>query len=264
MATRDVSSKKRSIETLAAAGDLNAPPGSSDWAIAVRHKLHALIADHHSSGVFLREFLGMMEQHNGYSQLVDPDGQPFDSWEAFIRTRKPWGLGHEPEKLTTIVTERLTAQGRAQKVDPLPAHGEIGNGRNRDDIISSTSHGTSADYLSRRIARDRPDILERMKAGEFKSVRAAAKEAGIVKDPTPYQLLLKAWNKATVSERVQFAVSLYQLEPETMRTAARTSEAFSQWVARHPEELERAVAAVEEAEREGWLTDEDLAAAVGG
>jgi hypothetical protein len=32
-----------------------------------------------------------------------------------------------------------------------------------------------------RIARDRPDVLERMKQGEFLSVRQAAIAAGIVK-----------------------------------------------------------------------------------
>jgi hypothetical protein len=36
------------------------------------------------------------------------------------------------------------------------------------------------DRLTARIARDRPDILERMKAGEFKSVRQAALEAGLI------------------------------------------------------------------------------------
>jgi ribosomal protein L44E len=46
---------------------------------------------------------------------------------------------------------------------------------------------TNAEYLTARIARDRPDILERMKAGEFRSVRAAAKEAGIVKDKKYWQ-----------------------------------------------------------------------------
>lgn len=40
---------------------------------------------------------------------------------------------------------------------------------------------TGAEYLTARIARDRPDILERMKSGEFRSVRAAAIEAGITK-----------------------------------------------------------------------------------
>ena len=38
---------------------------------------------------------------------------------------------------------------------------------------------TSADYLTSRIARDRPDVLERMRQGEFTSVAAAAREAGI-------------------------------------------------------------------------------------
>jgi len=41
--------------------------------------------------------------------------------------------------------------------------------------------GNIAEYLTARLARDRPDILERMKAGEFPSVRAAAREAGIVR-----------------------------------------------------------------------------------
>ena len=36
-------------------------------------------------------------------------------------------------------------------------------------------------YLVGRIARDRPDVLERMKQGEFLSVRQAAIVAGIVK-----------------------------------------------------------------------------------
>jgi hypothetical protein len=37
-----------------------------------------------------------------------------------------------------------------------------------------TQWGTDPTYLTARIARDRPDLLERLKAGEFRSVRAAA------------------------------------------------------------------------------------------
>lgn len=50
------------------------------------------------------------------------------------------------------------------------------------DVITSndTGKGTSADYLTRRIVRDHPEIAARMEAGEFASVRAAALEAGIV------------------------------------------------------------------------------------
>ena len=43
--------------------------------------------------------------------------------------------------------------------------------------------GQTLPYLRARLRRDRPDIADRLDAGEFTSVRAAALEAGIV-DPT--------------------------------------------------------------------------------
>jgi hypothetical protein len=49
-------------------------------------------------------------------------------------------------------------------------------------VSTSISSGKrDADYLTARIARDHKAILERMKAGEFPSVRAAALEAGLVR-----------------------------------------------------------------------------------
>jgi hypothetical protein len=64
---------------------------------------------------------------------------------------------------------------------------------------------TNVGYLTARIARDRPDILERMKAGEFRSVRQAALEAGIVKPPSPLRELERWWGKATPEDRAAFA-----------------------------------------------------------
>ena len=61
--------------------------------------------------------------------------------------------------------------------------------------------GTRSDYLVARIARDRPDILERMKAGEFASVREAAREAGIIKDVSLVEQILRLWQRATPEER---------------------------------------------------------------
>ena len=58
-----------------------------------------------------------------------------------------------------------------------------------------------SDYLVARIARDRPDILERMKAGEFASVREAAREAGIIKDVSLVNQVVRLWAKATPEER---------------------------------------------------------------
>lgn len=70
------------------------------------------------------------------------------------------------------------ARGRAQYyhvilIRQLQPSTRAGDDRRVDTINSTPSQygGTSADYLTARIARDRPDILERMKAGEYPSVR---------------------------------------------------------------------------------------------
>ena len=92
--------------------------------------------------------------------------------------------------------EAAQAVAEVHKTQPLAAHGEIGNGRkekSRDDNVNSTFSGNSQSYLLRRLARDAPDVLERVKTGEIKSARAAAIEAGIIipfpslqlKDPAP-------------------------------------------------------------------------------
>ena len=66
----------------------------------------------------------------------------------------------------------------------------IGNGReSRHDNVIPTSLGNSQDYLLRRIARDRPELLNDIgKSKRFKSARAAAIEAGIIKDIPSIQL----------------------------------------------------------------------------
>jgi hypothetical protein len=43
------------------------------------------------------------------------------------------------------------------------------------------SRGDSSEYLAARLARDYPEVVEQVKAGEFPSMRAAAVAAGIVK-----------------------------------------------------------------------------------
>jgi hypothetical protein len=74
----------------------------------------------------------------------------------------------------------LRVQVTAEEAKPILGHGGDRTTQEQGDNIT-LKRGDDADYLTRRIARDRPDILERMKAGEFTSVRAAALEAGIRK-----------------------------------------------------------------------------------
>ena len=76
------------------------------------------------------------------------------------------------------------------------------------------AYGNNATYLVDRIARDRPDILERMKAGEYNHVRQAAIDAGIAfarrpyaglhPDDVPLAKLMEAWAHAPLETRQLF------------------------------------------------------------
>ncbi len=100
-----------------------------------------------------------------------PPEKPYGSLEALLKAE----IGTGVQQSVAIV------KTRAMAAKALTKHGELGWGRSRGSNTTSTND-RSAKYLTARIARDRPDILERMKGGEFSSVRQAAKEAGIVNE----------------------------------------------------------------------------------
>ena len=83
-------------------------------------------------------------------------------------------FGQTPHRIERIVEERISAEARAERARPLAEHGgdrKDTNGQGKN--LTLTQRGESAEYLTARIARDRPDILARMKDGGFPSVRAA-------------------------------------------------------------------------------------------
>jgi hypothetical protein len=94
-------------------------------------------------------------------------------------------------------------QRLAQTAKPLqPAENHPGPGRGHTKKPHEKAKaGNRSDYLVARMARDRPDILERMKAGAFTSVREAAREAGIIKDVSLVNQVVRLWAKATPEER---------------------------------------------------------------
>ena len=81
----------------------------------------------------------------------------------------------------------------ASRAQPLAAHGA--NQHSEPDVRTEPPkhRGETQAYLLRRLARDAPEVMERVKTGEIKSARAAAIEAGIIipfpslqlKDPAP-------------------------------------------------------------------------------
>jgi len=112
------------------------------------------------------------EQHRIYD-LIPPE-KPYGSMDALLVAE----IGETAKTSTAVVMTRAQQPATLFDVGRPTVEEQTNKG---DDITFISDRGTAADYLTARIARDHPDILSRMKAGEYKSVRAAATAAGLVK-----------------------------------------------------------------------------------
>jgi hypothetical protein len=177
-------------------GDRDAPPGSPAWAkyFLGRAKIASQQLDSDVSR--LQGLIQILEEH--------------EAWKAFgylsLDTLCKKEIGIEPNVLAAI--------------RKAPPHSKLGNilatlflteplqqGR-RTELLYNVKKlkraGNQSSYLAARLNRDHPDIVEQLQAGEFKSIYAAAKAAGIVKTKTPGQWLVHWWNRANDNERQEF------------------------------------------------------------
>jgi hypothetical protein len=142
-----------------------------------------------------------------WKSCKDRKGDVFKSFTAMIAAELPEGLGITVEKLRKLVAGTVAERPLAVAVGEQ--QGETKQGERTDIPLRSNrtkfqTSGTGAEYLLRRLSRMDGDWLKRYEAGEFKSVRAAAIAAGIVKVPTVIDKLRAAWKKATKEERLAF------------------------------------------------------------
>jgi hypothetical protein len=179
---------------------------SDDAGTVIRAAQHSLI----HGGQFL-ENLPPLVLKIGKGRLwttVAPRGRdPFVEFSDFATHPLPDGLGCDIGRLISLckgndqAVKFLEAQrGREQKAT-------LAQGT-RTDLTSlsdnEVNQGTGSAYLLRRLSRLEGSWLDRYEAGEFKSVRAAAIAAGIVKVPTVIDKLRAAWKKATKEDRLAF------------------------------------------------------------
>jgi len=145
------------------------------------------------------------DQYRIYERV--PPEKPYGDLETMLRAEI--GVGKEESIARVQAMAEKAEQGREQgnglneqeigKGKPGP-----GRGCKTGNVITCFNRGVGSSYLSARIARDRSDILERMKAGEFRSVRQAAIAAGIVKVPTTLDQCQRAYDRLGAEERAEF------------------------------------------------------------
>ncbi len=129
----------------------------------------------------------------------------FDNFKDFVTTEPPEGLGENVDMLKNLCRDHEEAKLALDRVTSKeqPTNSDAGKkggrGNKAPDNVSgfNESYGNSADYLLSRLKRDAPEVAEDYFNGEYKSVRAAAKAAGIVRDPSPCEKAAKEIDKIT-------------------------------------------------------------------
>lgn len=91
----------------------------------------------------------------------------------------------DPTHAATLLEQSLTAIDRARatmaKAPELQPEGRPKKDSKPKDSLGFRNYGQTKERLAARLKRDHPAIAARVAKGEFKSIRAAALEAGIVK-----------------------------------------------------------------------------------
>ena len=152
-------------------------PGSPQWCwqqlAALQTQWRALNFDYE---LYMRTW-DEAESHQIWDKV--PYDAPYGSKERMLEALE---IGDIPAAKARVMEKAMTAA-------PL---GEVGDNQHTGGYTPEYTlpNKSSTDYLIARIARDRPDIWERMKRGDFDSVAAAAREAGIITKAKPKTMTL--------------------------------------------------------------------------
>jgi hypothetical protein len=143
-----------------------------------------------------------MYQSLGYKSAEDLIHSGLELQSEEIEHALGWLRLAKPEKPVTLKDATI-----------LGKHGEFGRGRPKlSDVIrgsnrTSIKRGTTSAYNLARLKRDHPEVVEQLQAGEFSSIYAAAKAAGIIKEK-PLTQLKYWWKKASTAEQTAFLESI--------------------------------------------------------
>lgn len=158
--------------------------------------------------------------------LTSDDGLGIQDLGLFRRCMEavatsPGAIAASAKNLLKRLKEEAGMSAALPEIAELPAHG--GDRTEQVDNVKLAEGGNSQAYLLRRLQRDRPDLLEQVKTGEIRSVRAAAIKADIVKDvPTirmsdPNKAAQSIVDRVGIKFSTQLAIELATLVKEAGR-----------------------------------------------
>jgi len=126
-------------------------------------------------------------------------GQPFECWHELEQTYQyahkfcPKLFGAPYSEAVKVLEAVGTKQG--ERVDLCTVHKSSQHERASQNRLSRRSQ-----IWLDRLASDHPALFEKVQRGELR-IKTAAREAQIIKDPTPLQLTQRAWKHATLDDK---------------------------------------------------------------
>lgn len=185
------------VSTLDEAGDRNAPEGTRPWAVFFLNRAKLARRDLDSDAQRLRDLLVRLKDGKAWKALDERSFNSLCRRELQLTDNQVAAIAssNAGDSLKAVLKRAPDMPGQGRRTDLQP----------RADGTKLETHGSNqSSYLAARLKRDRPDIVARIDAGEFKSIRAAAIAAGIVKVKTALEQLHHWWARADMIERKQF------------------------------------------------------------
>ena len=157
-------------------GDPDAPSGSEPWCRSFLQSLCRLKREGEFAVSNLKYSLREFRDHRYFEQLPDKGGDPFNSWEAFVQTREPFGLGMPFDVAEAIINE---PDDRRLLKDVLRFPGRPRKGEEKGAVRTLKRGSESRAYIIARLKRDGfAELAAKVEAKKI-SARAAAGEAGM-------------------------------------------------------------------------------------
>jgi hypothetical protein len=218
--------KKTDLHKFAPASELGPaedyPAGSIEWAERISKRLQIgakSITQHtvHHLWDTIKAIWAVQPRPWEIWPKESPFGTPDDyclavtghSWEFLVGIVAEFASGDDGINIEAMRADLAKAQVEHRKQG---AHVAIGNKR-------LTKGSNQREYLLRRLARDHSDILAAYERGEFKSVRAAAIEAGIIKRSSLFNQFRKLVAKMSLADCRKGLPLLEQRIEDEERTA---------------------------------------------
>lgn len=159
-------------------GDPTAEPGTLPWVRYVFEQAKGVLKDATVVREHVHWQVKALQTDDRFRLLTDINGRNFFIWEVFCTTPQPHGLGYSQEAIDAIVAGRKTiAQKDAEDQRRQKPPGRPTQTVNNVNGWESRPVGNTSQAALRRLRKDRPDLHQRVLAGEL-SAHAAMVEAG--------------------------------------------------------------------------------------